>query len=239
LPFPSFFPPTFKINNWEKGFEKMKREGAAAAISLLVPDGSEETRAALAGAAFTTATLFPKRGRKICPDFEQRTLSRLVFIVLKRVEQNPELAKLPDTNDLGELINVKERSDVMAQVCANALYSYELVREAAREEMKEPRWIGNSRVQKLKLSDQWVFNVLKRYRLARRRVTGVSYFLFIFCALLLFTPPLPIFPPQLTFTHTLKTTSPTPDDCRNIMDNIALVIKNNNIPPEGVWNSDE
>ncbi len=96
------------------------------------------------------------------------------------MELNPDLAKLPDTNDLGELINVKERSDVMAQVCANALYSYDLVREAAREEMKEPRWISNSKVQRLKLSDQWVFNVLKRYRLARRRVTGVSYYFFFF-----------------------------------------------------------
>jgi hypothetical protein len=157
-------------------------------MGLLVPDGGEETRAALAASA--TAPLFPKRGRKVCTDFEQRTLSRLVFIVLKRVELNPDLAKLPDTNDVGDLINVKKRSEIVAQVCANALYSYDLVREAAREEMKEPRWMNNSKVQRLKLSDQWVFNVLKRHRMARRRVTGVSYSPYVFfCALLLLTPP--------------------------------------------------
>ena len=59
------------------------------------------------------------------------------------------------------------------EVLANCMFSYDVIKRAGTEAQKSDKWAEDSAVQKLKFSNCWVANFLKRLRYSRRKATGV------------------------------------------------------------------
>jgi len=87
-------------------------------------------------------------GRKVEAQFERDVLDNLMFSVMRDVDGEQQL-----------------------MVVANTAYTYETIRDAAREAQKAAAWQANEKVGKLQFSNKWVVSFLRRMTLRRRRVT--------------------------------------------------------------------
>jgi hypothetical protein len=88
-----------------------------------------------------------KRGRIVRGTFEQQVLDSVLMVVTK---------------------------DDKVEVVANAMLTYAIIQQAAREVQQLPDYATDRLVQGLKFTDKWVTAFLERHGLRRRRITHAS-----------------------------------------------------------------
>ena len=116
------------------------------------------------------------RGRKRNRDFEAFVWAKLMFVVERDDVDKSSLRK--EGKEL--LIRGSERHKEMRQrsidsnqfIVANCLYSYEMLKMAAREVQMMDMFINDSVVQRLTFSDFWVKSFLEENRMRRRKISN-------------------------------------------------------------------
>lgn len=124
-----------------------------------------------------------KRGRKINKEFEAEIISRLI---------------------IGKLTQSKSM-----EVIANCAFNYDCFKLAAKKAREMSKFKDEKALKDLTFRNKWIFNLKRRYELARRRCT------------------------------TTAKDKPTVEDVRKIMENIQCEIEDNSTPIENIWNEDE
>lgn len=70
-----------------------------------------------------------------------------------------------------QVVEVDEDGQLSAETVANVCYSYSIVRTAVDIVRQRPQWVGNDKLQKLKMSNEWCQGFIQRALLSRRKVT--------------------------------------------------------------------
>ena len=94
------------------------------------------------------------RGRKPCPAFETALLSELLYVSSVHASDGKE-------------------GPAEVRVKANAMFSYALIQSTAYELQSRPTWQQDKRVRRLKFTNPWVGEFLRRNCFTRRRISTV------------------------------------------------------------------
>ena len=134
--------------------------------------------------ASVAKSLSLKKGRKVNNEFESDVWSNLVICVFENPEvakqNNVEVEKLASAQETKKsktetrtaaTVTIQTEDDSGIKILYNVTYSYDVIREQARAVQQDDKYRNDLYVQRLKFSNHWVLNFLKRRRFSWRRIT--------------------------------------------------------------------
>jgi len=146
-----------------------------------------------------------ERGRKVNNDFEAEVMEKLVYVAID--ESFAEARRNAVKNGSTDPARRKETATV---IIANCMHSYDVIRRAALSTQQSSRWMDDTTVNKLKFSDHWIHNFIKRFNFSRQAVTKTD-----------------------------KTNRPSPEEVQKCMVAIQTALKMETLELSEIYNYDE
>ena len=92
-----------------------------------------------------------KRGPRVDLDFQREVWNSILLVICEKDESSGRIS---------------------LRIKANVVYTYEIIRHAAKAVQKKLSWLDDVKIQKLKFSDKWVKRFLNRNKFNRKKITS-------------------------------------------------------------------